>query len=96
MSSSRGKSFKRSPVAARRVSGRTELAAGYGTLISRLVPPGEWWVVAVDRGHTEISGSVTGLMSRPFAGMCPLSQVGSVRVSRTAANIRFCLIWRRS
>jgi hypothetical protein len=30
----------------------------------------------VGRGHREISGSVTGLMSRPSAGMCRLSQVG--------------------
>ena len=38
----RDATFRRSPVAARRVSGRTELAAGCGTLISCLVPPGEW------------------------------------------------------
>ncbi len=44
----------------------------------------------VGRGHREISGSATGLTSRPSAGMCPLTQVPSASASRTAANIRFC------
>ena len=49
---------------------------------------------SVSRGHIETPGSATGLTSRPSAGMCPLTQVASVGVSRTAANIRFWLIWR--
>jgi hypothetical protein len=68
-------------------SRRTELAAGCGTIISCLVPPGSGGGrLGGGRGHREISGSATGLTSRPSAEMCPLTQVPSASASRTAAN----------
>ena len=86
--------FKRSPVAAR--AGFREDRTRCGLRNHHQLPGAAGGVVAVacgvGRGHMEISGSMTGLMSRPSAGMCPLSQVRSVCVSRTAANIRFCRI----
>jgi hypothetical protein len=43
---------------------------------------------SISPGHIEPPGSATGLTSRPSAGMCPLTQVASGGLSRTAANIR--------
>src|ERR1700727_2200300 len=75
--------FKRS--AARRASESTELGL-------RNPHPGIWCsgvvVVAwgVGRDHIEISGSATGLTSRPSAEMRPQSQAASAGVSRTTAH----------
>jgi hypothetical protein len=66
---------------------------GCGTLIGWLVPPGSGggqpgaWAAVM-----EISGSATESTSCPYAEMCPLTQMASAGVSRTAADIQFCMI----
>jgi hypothetical protein len=83
--------FKRSPVAAKRASERTELAAGCGTLISAWCHRGNGGG-RLERGPRSYGD--LGLRDRldepPSARGCVLSQVASAGVARTAANIRFC------